>query len=66
MENHAGVTGSQLVAKAVFLIHGADRLLRPRGDGGFQKSVVYQNFTPSPQKIIITYENCNPLGNNNF
>ena len=36
------------------------------GGGGvrdFQKSIVYQNFTPPPKKmIIITYENCTPLG----
>ena len=38
---------------------------RGGGGGGFQKSVVYQNFTPQ----IITYENCTPLpilGNNYF
>ena len=29
----------------------------PEGGGGFQKSVVYQNFTPHK---IITYENCSP------
>ena len=30
----------------------------PEGDGGFQKSVVYQNF--SPPKKIITNESCTP------
>ena len=31
------------------------------GGAGFQKSVVYQNFTPPPPQIImITCENCNP------
>ena len=34
------------------------------GGDGFQKSVVFQNFTPPPK--IITDENCSPLGNNNF
>ena len=34
------------------------------GGVGFQKSVVFQNFTsPHPPKKIITYENCTPLGN---
>ena len=30
----------------------------PEGDGGFQKSVVYQNFPPHPK--IITNESCTP------
>ena len=38
----------------------------PEGGVGFQKSVVFQNFTSPPPKKIITYENCTPLGNKNF
>ena len=49
MKNHAGLTGWQLVASVVFIIQGADRLLRPGGQG-FSESVVYQNFTSPPQK----------------
>ena len=39
----------------------------PEGGEGFEKSVVFQNFTsPPPPKKIITYKNCTPLGNKNF
>ena len=38
----------------------------PEGGEGFEKSVVFQNFTSPPPKKIITYKNCTPLGNKNF
>ena len=54
MKNHAGLTGWQLVASVVFIIQGADRLLRPGGTG-VSESVVYQNFTPPPQKKRVVF-----------
>ena len=60
MENHAGVTGWQLVGRVVFLIKGADRFFRRREDGGFQKSVVYRLLgvsklypSPPPKKELF-------------
>ena len=58
MENHAGWTCgvSKLYPpppsppKIVFLIQGADRLLRPGGTEFFLQNVVYQNFNPPPKK----------------
>ena len=55
-----------------FRVHGlfrvtafsTDGLLRPGGEG-VQKSVVYQNFTPPPQKKLHM-KIVSPLGNNNF
>ena len=65
-----GITGVEvytMVGKSVLLvcrvILGTDRLLRPRGGGGFQKSVVYKNCTPLKyfhMKIVP------PLGDKNF
>ena len=48
--------------KIVFLIQGADRLLRPGGRVFFYRMWCIKTLTPPPtpqkKKIIVTYENC--------
>ena len=53
MKNHAGLTGWQLVASVVFIIQGADRLLRTGGTGVFRKCGVSKLYPPPPKKRVV-------------